>query len=79
MPPQKSELDLKNLKARSDGRRTLLVYMDPGLIKDLKKAALDEDRTVYEIVEEATRDWLGGRGGAGARVMAEEQNRRRSR
>lgn len=48
----------KKLPARSDGRRTLLVYMDPALIKDLKKAALDEERNVYEIVEDAARDWL---------------------
>jgi hypothetical protein len=73
MSPQKPELDQKSLKARSDGRRTLLVYMNPDLIKDLKKAALDDDRTVYEIVEEATRDWMGRRA---SRISAQERARR---
>jgi len=45
-------------KARSDGRRPLLVYLNPDVIKRLKKAALDEDRTAYEITEEAVREWL---------------------
>lgn len=43
---------------RADGRRPLLVYLDPDVIKRLKKAALDEDRTAYEITEEAVREWL---------------------
>ena len=36
----------------------MLVYLDGELIKELKKAALDQERNVYEIVEEASRDWL---------------------
>lgn len=47
--------------ARPDGRRPLLVYMQPEVIKDLKKAGLDEDRNAYEIVEEAVLEWLDGR------------------
>jgi len=35
--------------------------MDAGLIKELKKAALDDDANAYEIVEEATRQWLARR------------------
>jgi hypothetical protein len=54
----KSMTDSKAPRARTDGRRTLLVYMDAALIKELKKAALDHERNVYEIVEEAARDWL---------------------
>ena len=50
---------------RSDGRRSLLVYLDPELIKGLKKAAVDDDRTVYEIVEGAMRTWLQERGTEG--------------
>jgi hypothetical protein len=45
-------------RTRADGRRQLLVYLDPEVIKQLKKAALDEDRTAYEITEEAVREWL---------------------
>jgi hypothetical protein len=35
--------------------------MDAALIKELKKAALDDDTNSYEIVEEATREWLARR------------------
>lgn len=45
-------------RVRADGRRQLLVYLDPELIKGLKRVALDEDVHVYEIVEEAAREWL---------------------
>lgn len=38
--------------ARKDGRRPLMVYLDPTLIKDLKKEALDRDINLYELVEE---------------------------
>ena len=48
-------------RPRTDGRRSLLVYMETELIKDLKRAALDDDTNVYEIVEEAARDWLARR------------------
>lgn len=48
-------------RARTDGRRSLLVYVDTELIKELKKAALDDETNVYEIVEEAARDWLARR------------------
>jgi hypothetical protein len=53
------ELSLKSPKRiRADGRRALLVYFRPDLIKRLKVAALDEDRTVYELAEEAVSGWL---------------------
>lgn len=45
-------------RPRADGRRSLLVYLDADLIKELKKTALDEDRNTYEIVEDAVREWL---------------------
>jgi hypothetical protein len=32
-----------------------MIYLDPGLIKDIKRAALEADRTAYEIVEEQMR------------------------
>ena len=58
----KKATDPKPPRARTDGRRTLLVYMDAALIKELKKAALDDDKNSYEIVEAATREWLARRG-----------------
>lgn len=48
-------------RTRSDGRRQLLVYLDPEVIKALKKAAVDEERHSYEIVEKAIQDWLAKR------------------
>lgn len=48
----------KPIRRRDDGRKGLLVYLDAGLIKDLKKVALDDDCNVYEIVEQAAREWL---------------------
>ena len=61
MVKPKMDIEPKDPRARTDGRKTLLVYMDAGLIKDVKRAALDDDRNVYEIVEEATRDWVAKR------------------
>jgi hypothetical protein len=53
----------KALKAhrRADGRRALLLYLRPGLIKRLKVAALEEDRPAYELAENAVSEWLAGR------------------
>ena len=48
-------------RTRADGREQLLVYLDSAVIKQLKKAALDEDRYAYEITEEAVREWLAAR------------------
>lgn len=36
---------------RSDGRRPFLTYMDPELIKAVKRQALDTDVHAYELVE----------------------------
>jgi hypothetical protein len=47
---------------RADGRRALLLYLRPGLIKRLKVAALEEDRPAYELAENAVSEWLAGRG-----------------
>lgn len=45
-------------RARPDGRRQLLVYIQPTIIKDLKKAAIELERNAYEITEDALSDWL---------------------
>jgi hypothetical protein len=58
MVETKSPKDSKMPRSRKDGRKSLLVYLDAGLIKDLKRAALDDDRNVYDIVEEISRQWL---------------------
>lgn len=61
MPTSPGTTVAKKRSARSDGRKTLLVYLDSQLIKDLKKVALDEERNAYEIVEEAVGEWLARR------------------
>ena len=48
-------------RARAGGGKSLLVYVRPDIIKELKKAALDDDRTAYEITEEAISAWLASR------------------
>ena len=46
------------VRVRKDGRKPLLVYLHPDLIKQLKRVALDRDTTAYEITEQAVQDWL---------------------
>jgi hypothetical protein len=48
----------KKTPPRSDGRRPLTTYMFPDTIKQLKMAAIEEDRNAYEILEEAVSHWL---------------------
>lgn len=43
---------------RSDGRKAMLVYLDPALIRDLKQRALAEDTHAYVLVEQALREKL---------------------
>lgn len=39
-------------KLRPDGRKQVLLYLDPKLILELKRRALDEDTHLYELVEQ---------------------------
>jgi hypothetical protein len=45
-------------RTRRDGRRQLLLYLAPEVVKDLKRAALDDDRPAYLLVEEAILEML---------------------
>jgi hypothetical protein len=49
---------VKKTEPRKDKRVPLMVYMAPKLVVRLKKAALDKDLNVYEIVEQASELWL---------------------
>lgn len=51
-------------KRRTDGRRQLLLYMAPDLIRTLKQRSLDEGRPVYLIVEEMLAEKLVEQGAA---------------
>lgn len=57
-----SNPEFKPNRSRGDGRKSFLAYLDADLIKELKKAALDDERNAYEIVEEAIVNWLARRG-----------------
>ncbi|VTZ21101.1 conserved hypothetical protein [Methylocella tundrae] len=57
-----SNQESKPNRSRADGRTSFLAYLDADLIKELKKAALDDERNAYEIVEEAIVNWLARRG-----------------
>jgi hypothetical protein len=48
-------------RTRADGRRQLLLYLSPDIIKDLKRAALDAEVPAYELAEVAIREFLRGR------------------
>jgi hypothetical protein len=43
------------------GKRQMLVIMDQQVIKEAKMAALEDDRKMSHVVEEATREWLAKR------------------
>jgi hypothetical protein len=56
-PPSKTEK--RAPKTGSGDRRQLLVYLDQDMVKRLKKAAIDLDRSASDVVGEAVGDWLG--------------------
>ena len=43
-------------RSREDGRKALLVYLDPDLILQLKRQALDDGSHVYLVVERLLRE-----------------------
>jgi hypothetical protein len=48
-------------------RRQFLATLDAAVIKALKSAALDDERSASDILEEAAREWLERRKAAQAR------------
>ncbi len=42
-------------------KRQFLVSMDPKLIRAVKMAALEDDRTASSVIEDAARAWLSER------------------
>ncbi len=45
-------------RIRKDKRSQLLIYMLPGVIRQLKMAALAKGQPAYELAEEAIVQWL---------------------
>jgi hypothetical protein len=58
MVTSKSGSERAPARVRADGRRQLLVYVMPEVIKNTKKATLDLDTTASAVVEEALGEWL---------------------
>jgi Ribbon-helix-helix protein, copG family len=54
-PPKKKP---KDKPERADRRRMTSFYINPDIMAALKKAAIDERRTAYEIVEDAISAYL---------------------
>jgi hypothetical protein len=54
----KSKTQVSTPRKRVDNRRQLLIYLKQDVIKNLKRAALDEGRPAYELAEEAIREFL---------------------
>lgn len=51
----------KGDRGRPDGRLQVLLYMKEPLIKGLKSLALEEDKSAYELAEEAIEALLKSR------------------
>ncbi len=58
-------------RRRLDGRRQLLIYLAPEVIKEIKKVAVDDDTTASAIADEALREWLRRRKKKAAKTVAE--------
>jgi hypothetical protein len=54
----KSREEAASTRARSDGRRQLLLYISPEVIRELKRAAIDADKPAYELAELAIAEFL---------------------
>jgi hypothetical protein len=60
--PKKSKKETASGRARApSGKKQMLVIMDQNLIKEAKMAALEDDRKMSHVVEEAVREWLARR------------------
>lgn len=53
-----SKASLGAPRKRADGRKQLLVYLEPEVIKDLKKTAVDMETTASALTEQALQAWL---------------------
>ncbi|QND71950.1 hypothetical protein [Tardiphaga robiniae] len=61
MAENKKALPKGRRPAPAPGKRYFLATMDEVLIKDLKVAAIEEDKSASECLEKATREWLARR------------------
>jgi hypothetical protein len=59
---RKPKEEVSGARKRADGRRQMLVYLQTDIIRELKLAAIAEERPSYELVELAISEWLLKRG-----------------
>jgi len=57
--PKKRARTAEASQPRKDGRKQLLVYLNPDLLKEVKIRAVQQDRSAYEVVEDALRAQFG--------------------
>ena len=57
--PKKTRL--KGRKPPEGSKRQFLVTMDPEVIKAIKTAAIEDDTTASELMEDAAKEWLARR------------------
>jgi hypothetical protein len=61
MAKKKKSLPKGRKPAPGPGKRYFLATMSDTLIKELKQAAIAEDKSASQCLEEATEEWLGRR------------------
>jgi hypothetical protein len=71
MPTPKATVnkERKRRHAPPGDRRQFLATLDAGIIRAVKLAALDDERSASAILEEAVREWLVRRKSALARKL----------
>lgn len=55
---RKPREDASSVRKRADGRSQLLIYLLPDIIRELKIAALSQDKPAYELAEKAIAQYL---------------------
>jgi hypothetical protein len=55
---EQKEPSRKGRKPAEGDKRQFLATMDPNLIKSIKLAAIEDEKSASEILEEAARQWL---------------------
>ena len=63
MSAEDRKLPVKGRPRAPKGKKQMLVILDQDVIKSVKMAALEDDKAMSHVVEEAIREWLGKRKG----------------
>jgi len=63
MSADERKLPAKGRPRAPKGKKQMLVILDQDVIKSVKMAALEDDKPMSHVVEEAIKEWLGKRKG----------------